>query len=469
MGSQSSLELLNWDVLSYIVTFLPRPDLARFMQACHTFHAVGLRQLLRGFIELTSDNILSFYKCIQADPARRALFVRELDISCSMRHPKQSPYDLMRHIDPLPAHQLVIAILRNARNLKRLGLDWSAAGIRGYLRDVAPALIRLEELRIANLSQGLWEDLQGLHAPLRKLSVKFGPMKGTPVADPVALLAQFAPTLTELHSSDVQFQGGETQTTYPSVRTLSVENCYAEYMLGGIDVAPAMRAFPNVAELTFSAGENRPVVTQWLEGRSFDRPELIERCRRANKHALADGPGWAKLARVAGGHVIDLYMLGLEQHVPRVEISMLSEGTLHMLRDVLQDMRPASLALSLFAVDQIIACIPRLIKPDEATKGLSEFSLTLRCAKPALDIDTVVANVSALLAPLRVKRLTLELQCWEWVGTYLLSEEQRRAIDLYLDRIYNDAAETAKRFFAGVPSLRQVSVRVGDREVIQTV
>ena len=101
----------------------------------------------------------------------------------------------------------------------------------------------------------------------------------------------------------------------------------------------------------------------------------------ARAAAAGDGgaPRWARLERVAGGHVLDLYMLALRCPVRRVEIGALSEGTLWMLPRVLDETRPEALALALFAREEILECVPRLLPGGAATERLKELELTVLC------------------------------------------------------------------------------------------
>lgn len=473
--------VLNWDVLLHITTFLERRDLSRLSKTCHALHAITLRQLLYGPIDLRPDTLLSFHGFLTGDlTSPRAPFVRDLIINCSLSRPRRWCKDSGDNEDLVPAAQILTAILGSTYRLRRLELDWAAAGLSSYLHDTVSALAHLEELRIPFVSQRLWDDLQGLRAPLRKLSMQLGPMQRSSVADPVPLMERFSSTLKEVSLASVQFKEGSVQ--YPGVHKLSLSDCYFDFLLGGIDTAPVSSAFPNVTELSFSAARVHPEVSQWFEGRNCDKPELIERCRRANKDGLKQDGGWQHLQQVRVGHVVDLYMLGLGEHVPHVEIEMLSESTFHMMQDVLRDTTPSSLSLSLFAVDRILDYIPRLFCPGDATDGLSHFALTLRCVKPTVDMDKLIVRVpqllsceellistlqthlSELLAPLRVERLTVRLQRWDTVGIYYLPEEDLRPIDACLDRIYAQADDFAGRMMQGIPSLRDVYVRVGNRE-----
>ncbi|OJT08298.1 hypothetical protein TRAPUB_837 [Trametes pubescens] len=459
----SSMYVLNWDVLLHITAFLERCELSRLSKTCHALHAITLRQLLCDPIDLRVDTLLSFHAFLTGDATSpRVAFVRELIINCSLSRPRRRCKDSAENEDLVPATQILTAILRSTYRLKRLELDWAAAGLSSYLHDTVSALVHLEELRIPFVSQRLWDDLQGLRAPLRKLSMQLGPMRGSSVADPLPLLERFSSTLKEVSLASVQFKEGSIQ--YLGVDKLSLSDCYSDFLLGGIDTAPVSSAFPNITELSFSAARVHPEVSQWFEGRNCDKPELIERCRRTNKDRLKQDGGWQHLQRVRVGHVVDLYMLGLGGHVPHVEIGMLSESTFHMMQDVLRDTTPISLSLSLFAVDRILDCIPRLFCPDHATDGLSHCTLTLRCVKPTVDMDKLIAHLSELLAPLRVERLTVHLQRWDTVGIYYLPQEDLRPIDACLDRIYAQADDFAGRMMRGISSLRDVCVRVGHRE-----
>ncbi|KAH9849036.1 hypothetical protein C2E23DRAFT_936755 [Lenzites betulinus] len=452
---KSLVDALNWDVLLHLATFLPRHDLSQLSKTCHALYEASIRELLHDAVELRADNILSFHACLLGDAtSRRAGLVRELVLNCSLSHPR--PTHTSGRKATSEALKTLTGILKSTRNLKKLQLDWAAAGLSSYLHHA--------ELRIPFISRKLWRDLWALQAPLRKASLRFGPMRGSPVANPIPLLARFSATLEEVSLSNVQFANGTVQ--YPRVRKLSLSDSYVDFLLGAIDSAPVVSAFPNVVDLSFAAARSHPEISQWLEGRVSDKPELIQRCRRSNKHAHSQGLYWSKLERVVVGHVMDLYMLGLEQHVPRVEIEMLSASTLYMLQDVLRDTRPSSLSLSLFAVDSVLDCIPCLFKPGTvATEGLSDFELTLRCMRPSIDTDKLVTNLSILLGLLRVERFTLRLRRWDTVGVYYLPKEELLPIDACLDRIYVQAGDLIMRLIGDIPSIREAALFVGDRIV----
>ncbi|KAI0371391.1 hypothetical protein BV20DRAFT_1035369 [Pilatotrama ljubarskyi] len=458
MSTASCVETLDWDVLSHIITFLGRPDVSRLTRTCRALHAVGIRQLLYDPIELWSDNIVSFYACVQGDAAsHRGLFVRELNINCSLSRPRQRSDRDERGCgaENLPVSQLLAGILQRTTRLQRLEPDWAAAGLSSYLRDSA-------ELRIPFVSQALWEDLKHLRAPLRPLSIQFGPMQDSPVVDPVPLLARFSSTLEELDLSGVQFKARTTE--YPRVRKLSISDCYCDFLLGGIDLAPVRAAFPNVTELSFSAAKVHPEASQWLEGRSCDKPELVERCRRSNRKSGRGQAGvWKHLERVTVGHVLDLYMLGLGMHVPHVEIKMLSESTIHMMQDVLEDTRPSSLALSLFAVDPGVDYIPQVLPSSGATDCLSSVALTLLCTRPAIDVDKVVHNLSAMPLPRRAERLAIHLRRWDTAGAYYLNDDDLPAIDAFLDQLTATSDHVVRSLAQGNPMLRTAALRIGQR------
>ncbi|KAI0646635.1 hypothetical protein C8Q79DRAFT_909951 [Trametes meyenii] len=460
------MEVLNWDVLLDIMTFLPRQDLSRLMRACRAFHTAGLKQLLSYPIEIRADNLISLHTCVVSGETQRALLLRELTINCSLSRPRQ-----MFCYSPTRAHcnstdRLLADILREARHLRKLDLDWAAAGLSSYLRDAASALVDLQELRVPFVSQALWDDLGGMHAPLRRLSMQLGPMSNAPVTDPIPLLERFRSTLEDVRISGVHFE--DASTTYPSVRKLSLSDCYCDFQLGGINIAPVTEAFPRLTEFAFSAAKVHPEVSQWSEGRNCDKPELVESCRRSNKHWNTCDERWKSLRRVTVGHIIDLYMLGLEGHVAHLEVHMLSEATIPMLHTVLRDTHPASLSLSLFVTDRVIDCISALLNPGASTDGLAHLMLTLRCTKPVVNVDRIVTAVSRLLWPLRVEHLTIYLHRWDTVGMYYLPEEHLRPIDRCLERVWDQANGIAGRFFQDVLSLQRVTIRVGTRETICT-
>ncbi|RPD72518.1 hypothetical protein L226DRAFT_572965 [Lentinus tigrinus ALCF2SS1-7] len=288
-----------------------------------------------------------------------------------------------------------------------------------------------------------------------------------PAADPIVLLEPFRSTLEQLDLSVIHCEDETVQ--YPHVRSLTLADCYHGMLRGGIDVGPVARAFPNVETFTLSAAKVHPEASQWSNGRCCDHTGVIERCRVMNQQywRCEDGAGddaaWQSLTHVAVGHVIDLYMLGLCRPVPRVEIKALSESTAWMLPHVLADTRPSSLVISLFARDYVLASLPRLFSPADGA-SLTRFSLDFRCDVPEVNVDQMVANLTALLAPLRVEHLSIRLARWDSAGPYRLSQDGLLAIDDALARI-GDAADTvASQLMDRIPLSKALTMEVGRRE-----
>ncbi len=390
MTTRPFFEVLNVDVLLHVFSFLARRDLSLLMKTSHDCYELGLGQLFYGPIQLRADNIISFHSCLRlgSSPSRPS-FLRHVIVTCSLSVPTHAASITHKAVS---TEDLLRDILQDACHLKRLQLDWGAASSSSYLRYAAIGTTSLEELTAPFVTQALCDAITALAAPLRRLTIRFGPMNRFPAADPVSLLEPFCSTLEELDLSVVQCE--EATVEYPLVSKLTLSDCYYGLLRGGIDIAPVTRAFPNVFDLTLSAAKVHPEVSHWENGRSCDHADLIERCRQSNqRHWLRGGDMWPLLTHVTVGHVVDLYMLGLCQTVPCVSIQMLSAGTMWMLPCVLADMRPSSLAISLFARDHILDALGHLLSPGDGTVFLTQILLELHCDVPGVNIEKLIVSV----------------------------------------------------------------------------
>ncbi|KAI0747153.1 hypothetical protein C8Q80DRAFT_1105655 [Daedaleopsis nitida] len=465
MTPKTSLAHLNYDVLLHIITFLARHDLSSFMKTSSHCYDLCLRQLFQGPIEITSDNILSLHSSLRVGTVpSRSSFLSHIIIACSL---VTLPCFSGGCGPMLSIEQLVCEILRDACHLKALQLDWGAASSSSYLSSTPTWAFHLEELHVPFVSQALCDKLTALSAPLRRLVMKFGPMNHFPAANPIALLEPFHASLDALDLSVVHCEDAKVQ--YLHVQNLTLSDCY--YGLtrrGGIDIGPIVRAFPNLVDFTLYAAKVQPALSHWELGRCCDHVDVIERCRRLNQQhwqlAAADSSIWASLARVTGGHVVDIYMLGLCQPVPQVEIEALSEGTLWMLPYVLSDTRPSSLGITLFARDHILDALPRLIPAGEGTSRLGSLSLVLRCDVPDINVEKLISNIIELLLPHCIEALSVELSRWDTDGPYLLSQPCLTAIDTALEGVFRKCNDIALCLSNEIPSLRVIELKIGRHE-----
>ncbi|PIL27850.1 hypothetical protein GSI_11004 [Ganoderma sinense ZZ0214-1] len=466
---ETPLDALNWDILLYMVTFLSRPDVSSLMKTSHEFYELGLRELFRDPVELRANNVQSLHKCLHIGKSNpRSHYLRDVTMSCTLSH--LPPVSRESNVS---MEQLLCDILQNASRLRKLRFDWGAASLSGSFSVVMPTLHCLEELYMPLVSQELWDSIKGLRAPIRKLAVHFGPTNHLPflTADPVSLLEPFQSTLEELDLAVVQCE--DMSVVYPAVQKLSLADCYYGRTRGGIDIGPVMCAFPNVVDFSLSAAKAQPALSHWKEGRSCDHADLIERCRTANTqwqrehpHAAA-GSGWAALESVTAGHVVDLYMLGLRRAVPRVEIRAFSKGTLWMFRHVVADTRPSHLAISLFAREDVLDCLPRLVPDAESADALRHLTLVLQCDDADIPVERIIAGVTGMLARprLRVERLSLCMRRWDTVGPYRLSPRALRALDAALAAVWDgQAGAVAARLLDGIPALRELTLTVAEHE-----
>ncbi len=389
---ETPLDALNWDVLLHMVTFLSRPDVSSLMKSSHELYELGLRQLFRDPVELRANSFQSLHACLRIGTSHpRSRYLRDVAMSCTLSH-----LPLLLRDGHVSMEQLLCDILQNACCLRTLKLDWGAASLSGSFSVVMPTLHCLEEVHMPLVTQELWDSIKGLRAPIRKLVAQFGPTSHHPFlpADPVSLLESFQSTLEELDLAVIQCE--DASVVYPVVRKLSLADCYYGRTQGAIDIGPVMRAFPNAVDFSLSAAKAQPALSHWKEGRSCDHADTIDRCRAANAQWQREHPheGWTSLASVTGGHIVDLYMLGLCRAVPRVEIQAFSEGTLWMLRHVMSDTRPSHLTISLFARDHVLDCLPRLIliEDSDSAAPLRHLSLVLQCDEADIPVERIIVS-----------------------------------------------------------------------------
>ncbi|EJF56575.1 hypothetical protein DICSQDRAFT_174801 [Dichomitus squalens LYAD-421 SS1] len=450
------LAVLNWDVLLRMVTLLSRPDVSSLMKTSHELYELCLRQLFHDPVEVRTDNILSLHGCLRIGTSHpRSHYLRDITISSSLSC-------LSRSAGHVAIENLLSDILNDASLLRCLRLDWGAAGLSTCFRLVPTALESLEEVHLPLVSQELWHNFQDLRSPIRKLTARFGPMHRLPAPNPISLLVSFGSTLEELHFAMVQFE--DDTVCYPRVHKLHLADCYFGLTRGGIDIAPVVRAFPHVLDFSLSAAQVKPMVSHWEEGRCCDHADVIDRCRVLNGQWQREHEGWMSLQSVTVGHIIDLYMLGFSRPIPHVGIQAFSEGTLWMFRHVLSDTRPSHLTISLFARDQILNCLPRLICAEDSATSLTQFTVVLRCDVAEINVEKIITNLTDLLVGLSVEDLSLRMLRWDTVGPYRLPQDGLRAIDSALDRIYGQTAGIAARILGGIPSLRQLTLTVAQRE-----
>ncbi|KAI0369271.1 hypothetical protein BV20DRAFT_371670 [Pilatotrama ljubarskyi] len=324
-------QYLNDDILLHTMSFMDRPSISALMQTCRRFQSRGAKFILKGEVILRSEpRILSFFLFMLADPARRFPLLRSLSIFSSCTPLSLGIADLLRKL---------FCYLAAAGDLRRLWI-FSAEKLLSSHPDLPSAIAQLPaltELLLTSAGPRCSEMLGALRSTLVSFTVAMdhhdydtlGEDTRSPAEkDPVSLLRRSRRTLDRVTMSFAQISPGGPK--FPNVTYLSLEYLDKPWIVDYI------RAFPNLEELE---------VLEW-EGysSSFDDDD-IEQHREANCMIQQFYGTWRGL-RSYSGSLCDLYLLGLQCHIPHLRIKDGEYGfRAEMLADVLDDARPVHLEL----------------------------------------------------------------------------------------------------------------------------
>ncbi|KAI8978177.1 hypothetical protein BD414DRAFT_421903 [Trametes punicea] len=409
------------------MTRLPPRTILALMQTCRTLYSAsdGPGLLLRDGVSLCSDTqVVSFSHFMLADPPVRLHHLRSLTISRGdfSREAVVALSDLLTH----PSLRIESLVLHDSEVVLSSGdwvEDWRCASYvdTPLLRALA-GVTTLKHLTLDELHERAYHLLDTLSSSLTSATLvldsprlPWSALGDADLSNPLVRLAHSADTLEVLEGSGFDMHPDIVlyDVVYPRMRRLRAS--HASRGLPGT-VAYA-HAFPNLEHLALtcaryglgelggfgfaSASAVDPFVAQELGAR-----------RAENKDDQLEYGSWQRL-RVVEGSVADVYTLGLVCHVPELRLQGdVTRHMGHMLEDVLDDVRPEALSLTVvggFMFDEDGVMSGLLAGP--AAQCLRALDLEI-CFVPSegnVDISCVLEHIVQALVylPLRTLRLTL--------------------------------------------------------------
>ncbi|EIW53934.1 uncharacterized protein TRAVEDRAFT_31163 [Trametes versicolor FP-101664 SS1] len=332
--------------------------IAALMRTCRALYrdSKGPRLLLRNGAALATDvDILSFSAFMFASvPSGRFRHLHSLTVSKG-----GFSDDAVRVLASIVAHadlRLDSLALVDAEEVLSSGSPiWTGdeQASRSALWDAFSWLPTLKHIKMTSIDERAHRLLDYLPNTLVSAMLAFdspgaewGALNDPETRNPIVRLGGSADTLEVLSGSgfDVRPDAIGYDVVYPRVRRI-----HASYKSGGAMPATAayVQAFPNVEFLALTAPRAQPwqdtgasVVLERLEARAV---------REANRDDQVNHGSWQRL-RVVEGTAADVWALGLVCHVP--ELRLQGDNTIHGyalgaggLQDILDDVRPSSLAL----------------------------------------------------------------------------------------------------------------------------
>ncbi len=333
--------------------------IAALMRTCRALYrdSKGPRLLLRNGATLATDiDVLSFSAFMFASvPNGRFRHLRSLTVSKG-----GFSNDAVRMLASIVAHaelRLDSLALIDAEGVLSSGSPiWTGdeQAPRSALFDAFSSLATLKHIKMTSIDERAHRLLDHLPHTLVSADLAFdspgaewGALSDPETRNPIVRLGGSADTLEELSGAgfDVRPDAIGYDVVYPRVRRIC-----ASYKSGGAMPATAVyvHAFPGVESLALTAPRSLPwhdsgltIMIERLEARAV---------REANRDDQVNYGSWQHL-RVVEGTAADVWALGLVCHVPELRLHgdntssgfALGAGG---LRDVLEDVRPESLALT---------------------------------------------------------------------------------------------------------------------------
>lgn len=352
-------QVLPFDVLLVVMELSCPRTIAALMRTCRALYrdSKGPRLLLRSGAALATDvDVLSFSAFMFASvPSGRFRHLRSLTVSKG-----GFSDDAVRVLASIVAHadlRLDSLALMGAEEVLSSGSPiWTGdeQAPRSALWDAFSSLPALKHIKMTFIDERAHRLLDYLPHTLVSAMLAFdspgaewGALNDPETRNPIVRLGGSAETLEVLSGSgfDVRPDAIGYDVVYPRVRRI-----HASYKSGGAMPATGayVNAFPNVEFLALTAPRAQPwqdtglsVVLEPLETRAV---------REANRDDQVNYGSWQRL-RVVEGTAADVWALGLVCHVP--ELRLHGDNTSHGfalgaaggLQDILDDVRPSSLAL----------------------------------------------------------------------------------------------------------------------------
>ncbi|RPD72195.1 hypothetical protein L226DRAFT_512037 [Lentinus tigrinus ALCF2SS1-7] len=405
---------LPLDLLLTLMETSSRSTTSRMMRTCRLLYNRGARILLGSGVFLsTSEDAISFLRFMLADtdarfPHLRSLKISRGNFSLSGVHALRG---LLCH-KSLALHTLILMdaesvllsdparrnksntpslfmALANLRSLKNLVIDGCDV--------ISFSLLRMMvcSLETASLNLGSYTSWSSITSADDR--------------NPILLLMRSSHTLQELRGScfDSSPETIKFDVVYPSVRLIS-----ASYSSSWMPATLAyINAFPNLEHLSLTCPSHR------FEGNGAD-PNSVLHLFSNRECNLNDQENysitWEHLQEVSGS-VIDLFVLGLVCQVPTVRVlDDISERMCRFLRDVIADMKPTTLVMTVAGSGLFAPGSPmNVVLRQAAAQHLRKLDLEI-CFAPCewgANLDCILKNVRDTFVsagiPLRSLSLTL--------------------------------------------------------------
>ncbi|CAL1710103.1 unnamed protein product [Somion occarium] len=431
----STLELLNFDILIHILSYQCENWLIHpaMMKTCHTLYTCGIALLLKSHINFGCNNeslLPMFLDFVRYDFSTRASYLRSLTICAS-----HLAGVAKEHVDGFVR---VVAAARNLENLTlfthcygRVFIDWSEA-FPELASSIMP-LTRMKRLKTIVAPHSL-KMLEGLLSPLTMMELFF---QRESSLDPTPLLRISGGSLQTLHLFGARALNGPF--TCPHVETLMI----SDVLSGDIDHLPHF--FPNLRKLRLVTGEN-----MWSMVNSCN--ECLQQSSRPHK--------WTHLEHLEGSPSA-LSTAQVSCRVHHLEVSpIMAIHEVESIHQLVSNTTPSSLAIEInvflsedSAQAFVLGCIP-----ESASEHLSRLSVSIvfeseHAESRLLEFGKILESMCTLghrLPPL----------------SHLCIHVSDRRIEAdELIEVIEPASMMRELTAAGHPSLREITVYTGERDV----
>ncbi|GJE86651.1 hypothetical protein PsYK624_027320 [Phanerochaete sordida] len=372
--------ILNWDVLTEIMSHLSRRDTSRMARTCRTLLQVSPRFLLAGTVTLAlPETCLSFCKFMA-------------------RKDRKDCYRYLRRLD-IPLSQWITKDKRLGNVFtKATELEWLSLG-RGHVLayddricDAVIGLTKLHTLVLNNPSKYTLQVVEKMQAALTTVDADLYDFERRQSQDPVVTFAPFKDSLELMAVISPVFRKKDSQ--FPRVHSLfanDATNVKLQILTG---------CFPNLQNLHLSVAIN-----------GFSGFTTADTQRAQNQVAQAQ-VAWPSLRRLSGS-VEGLYTLALNCGIDHLSVAstLLTANDEQRLRLVLSDVRGLqSLYLKLKLPDFNVATLERTLAPVQGTLG----ELMLRFDYRGRNYEEVAPYLSAMLEKLSAFPLHTLRLCVRW-------------------------------------------------------
>ncbi|KAF7793851.1 hypothetical protein EIP86_004972 [Pleurotus ostreatoroseus] len=271
--------------------------------------------MLKPCIRFTKKRKLSsFCDFILADAPARAKHIRHLE------------FNSMGEIDDDELVEKFAQVLEQATSIERLEFNQCDDFIASS-EQISEAFARLKSvkyLKIHDADSATVDMVKHMQSPVEDV---FLSVNGSSDADqdPVSILSSFQQTLRRLYTWTPDFSDDTQDITYPNLHTLDAT------FWNNIDMAPMIRAFPNLRKLSL-----------YLQG--FDDgglEEEKEEIREKNEQAQ-EAARWAHLEQVHADD-INLFISALKADVDAIDLDLNWQSEAESITTILGDARPTRL------------------------------------------------------------------------------------------------------------------------------